>query len=349
MARSFTQLSLQERRTIARLQEQKIRQSEIARHLGRDRATICREIRRNYWHDRELPEATGYWAIAANEMARDRRRRVGKLYRCDDLRMSVINRLKEGWSPEQIAGRLKVEPGMTVRLCHETIYRYVYSPEGQHQRLAQYLPERRRRRRPRYGRKPQSPVFPPDRSIRHRPELINQRQQFGHWEADLMIFRREHGEANVATVIERKSRFTLLFCNNDRQSRPIMDRLIKEFSPLPLPARQSLTFDRGFEFVSWRRLVDGMGTTAWFCDPSAPWQKGSVENMNRRVRRYLPRETVILSLPRTYLRQLCDRINGTPRKCLSYRTPAEAFRDEMLNLKFTNPPPVSPCNPDQPV
>ncbi|MBD9452564.1 IS30 family transposase [Rhizobium sp. RHZ02] len=329
MIRTFSHLSFDERRSISRMLDRKYSQSEIARRLGRDRATISREIKRNYWHDQEFPDAEGYWAMTANDMARDRRRRIGKLFRREDLRNEVIGKLESGWSPEQIAGRLKIEPAAKASVCHETIYRYVYSPEGQRQPLARLLPERRRKRRPRYARKPQNPVFPDERSIKHRPEAINDRKEFGHWEADLMIFERVQGNANVATVVERTSRFTMLFKNNDRQSKPIMERLINVLSPLPKHARQSLTFDRGFEFVSWRRLKQGMGTDAWFCDPSAPWQKGSVENMNRRIRRYLPRDTAVLSVPDESIRSLIDRLNSTPRKCLGFRTPAEVFRREV--------------------
>ena len=143
------------------------------------------------------------------------------------------------------------------------------------------------------------------------------------------------GNANVATLIERKTRYTVLLRNNDRKSRPLMNKLINEMSPLPANARRSITFDRGFEFTSWRELHKGMGTKSWFCDPQAPWQKGSVENMNKRVRRYLPRDTALLSLPNRYMRSICDRLNATPRKCLGYRTPAEAFRDELMKLERT--------------
>ncbi|SOC38695.1 integrase-like protein [Rhizobium subbaraonis] len=127
-----------------------------------------------------------------------------------------------------------------------------------------------------------------------------------------MIFRKEHGAANVATVVERKSRYTLLFRNNDRRSKPIMNQLIRHLAPLPVQARQSLTFDRGLEFVSWRELKRGMGTAAWFCDPQAPWQKGTVENTNKRFRRYLPPETIVLDIADQEIRSLCDRLNMRP-------------------------------------
>jgi len=148
-----------------------------------------------------------------------------------------------------------------------------------------------------------------------------------------MIFRKEHGAANMATVVERKSRYTLLFRNNDRRSKPIMSQLIHHLAPLPAPARQSLTFDRGLEFVSWRELERGMGTAAWFCDPQAPWQKGTVENTNKRVRRYLPPETIVLDLTNQDIRALCDRLNDTPRKCLGFQTPKEMFSRHLMALQ----------------
>lgn len=191
MARSFVQLSMDERRVIARMHEQTLR---------RDRSTICRELQRNFWHDREIPIAEGYWHVTAQQMAADRRRRYRKLLRDPQLCTAVIDRLKDGWSPEQISGRLRLISGSSARLSHETIYQYVYSQEGQDQQLGRHLPERRRKRRPRYARKPRSLVFPIECAIRHRPDNVNSRD-FGHWEADLMIFRKEHGSANVATVV----------------------------------------------------------------------------------------------------------------------------------------------------
>jgi IS30 family transposase len=333
MARSFVHLSLDERRVIARMHDKKISQAEIARALRRDRSTICRELRRNFWHDREVPIAEGYWHVTAHGMAADRRRKYRKLLRDPTLCAAVIDRLKDGWSPEQISGRLRLASGASARLSPETIYQYVYSQEGQDQELARHLPERRRRRRPRHARKPRSLVFPMECAIRNRPEVINSRREFGHWEADLMIFRKEYGSANIATVVERKSRYTVLFRNNDRRSRPIMGQLIRYLAPLPAQARQSLTFDRGLEFVSWRELERGMGTAAWFCDPQAPWQKGTVENTNRRVRRYLPPETIVLDVTTQEIRSLCDRLNGTPRKCLGFQTPQEIFNRLLLDIE----------------
>lgn len=321
-------LTLSERRIIAGMLQRKISVAQIAVQLGRHRSTIHREIGRNFWRDPEVPMATGYWHMNAQHLADDRRKRQAKLLQDDDLRGGVIAALEAGWSPQQIAGRMRHERARR-RVCHETIYRYVYSPDGRAQELARYLPERRRKRKARYARKPRSLVFPERCMIRNRPQAVKDRQVFGHWEADLMIFRKEHGPANLATVVERVSRYTAIFRNNDRRSRPIMDNLINLLSPLPRHARQSLTFDRGLEFVSWRELEEGLGAQAWFCDPQAPWQKPTVENTNRRVRRWLPRDTILLTIQQKELLGLAQRMNATPRKCLGYRRPAEVFREEL--------------------
>ena len=144
MRRPFTNLTLDERRVIANMLQAKVPKTRIAAVLGRDRSTITREVKRNWWHDTEVPQAAGYWHMNAQSQAERRRSRRRKLERLPDLLAEVIHRLREGWSPEQIAGRLRIEPAAPHRLCHETIYQYVYSAEGQSAQLARLLPERRR-------------------------------------------------------------------------------------------------------------------------------------------------------------------------------------------------------------
>ena len=165
--------------------------------------------------------------MTAQSQADRRRSRRRKLERLPGLRAEVIRCLNEGWSPEQIAGRLRIEPAAPHRLCHETIYQYVYSVEGQSAQLARLLPERRRKRKPRHARTPRNRVFPVETSIHNRPSEINDRSQFGNWEGDLMIFERAQGDANVATLVERKTRYTVLLRNNDRKSKPLMNRLTR--------------------------------------------------------------------------------------------------------------------------
>lgn len=329
---AHTELDLRERRTIEDMLNAKVSVTKIAAEIGRHRSTVYREIKRNYFSDDELPYLNGYYGMVAQREASKRRARRRKLIRLEDLRAHVIAQLKTGWTPEQIAGRLGYDD-QPVRVSHETIYAYVYSAEGQSEQLARHLPSRRKKRRPRYARRPRGQVFPSDRSIHERPDYVKSRETFGDWEGDLMIFEKKTGKMNVASLVERKTRFAVLFRNNDRSSTHLMNKLMDVMEPLPQTARRSITFDRGFEFREWRKLKSGIGTDSWFCDPQAPWQKGSVENLNKRARRYLPRDTQLTALSNRNMKAICDRLNSTPRKCLGWRTPLEAFREEMMKLR----------------
>lgn len=329
---AHSELDLKDRRKIEDMLRAKVPVDEIAVALGRHRSTIYREIGRNRFADAELPYLTGYWGVVAQNKAVARRVRRRKLIRLPALLDAVVDRLKAGWSPEQIAGRLRCE-GQAVTVSHETIYAHVYSREGRAAELARHLPDRRRQRRSRFARRPQGLVFPPERAIQNRPAWVKDRSVFGDWEGDLMIFRREHGLANVASLVERKTRYAVLFRNNDRSTRHLMDRLMTAIAALPQAARRSITFDRGIEFSGWRRLQNEIGTEAWFCDPQEPWQKGAVENFNKRARRYLPRETVVAEISVRSMVAICAQLNNTPRKCLGWQTPTEAFRTEIMNLR----------------
>ncbi len=325
MSRCYTQLALADRRRLHQLVAAKVPVNEMARQLGRHRSTIYREIKRNTFHDRELPDYDGYYSTVAHDISKDRRRRLRKLRRHPNLRTEIINRLEARWSPEQIAGRLLLDGRSLVRVCKETIYRFIYSKEDYGLGLYQYLPEARRKRRPLRSRKPRGGVFPASHRISQRPDFIGDRSQFGHWEGDLLIFERPLGHANVTSLVERKSRYTVLIKNPSRHSGPIMDKIIRGFSPLPAFARQSFTFDRGTEFAGFRALEEGIGARSWFCDPSAPWQKGAVENANKRIRRFMPGATDLAAVSQRDLIQLARHLNDQPRKCLGYKTPAEVF------------------------
>jgi IS30 family transposase len=323
---------LEERRKIAKWFEAKMPVPEIADRLCRAPSTIYRELRRNHYTDKELPELNGYHAVAAQDMY-DRRRAIHrKLIVHPQLKAAVEDRLKAGWSPEQIAGRMKLERH-PLRVSHETIYRFAYSKDGRDEQFYRHLPEHRRRRRPRCCRRNNRTHILDAQSLSHRPASVAERSEFGHWECDLMMFRKEHGKVNVTSLVERVSRFTVVTRNEDRRSKPIMEALINGLAPLPADARQSITFDRGSEFSAWNHLKEGIGADSWFCDPQAPWQKGTVENTNKRLRRYLPRSTEPTALTNRNLTTICQRLNSTPRKCLGYRTPAEVFESKLIEIQ----------------
>ncbi|MCY4335055.1 MAG: IS30 family transposase [Litoreibacter sp.] len=164
-----------------------------------------------------MPELNGYYGIVAQREASKRRARKRKLIRLEDLRAHVVTQLKTGWTPEQIAGRLGYDD-QPVHVIHESIYAFVYSTEGRSEQLSRYLPSRRKKRRPRYARRPRGQVFSPDRSIHERPEHVKSRETVGDWEGDLMIFERSQGTMNVVSLVERKTWFAALFRKKDRSS-----------------------------------------------------------------------------------------------------------------------------------
>lgn len=147
---AHTELDLRERRAIEDMLNAKVPVSKIAAEIGRHRSTVYREIKRNYFTDKELPYLNGYYGMNAQKYASDRRARRRKPIRLEDLRSHVVAQLKIGWTPEQITGRLGYDD-QPVRVSHETIYAYVYSAEGQSEQLARHLPSRRKKRQPRYA------------------------------------------------------------------------------------------------------------------------------------------------------------------------------------------------------
>lgn len=290
MGRHYSHLRLEERRKIEKWRAAKMSMAEIADRMGRDASTLYRDIRRNAYSDTELPDLNGYYAVTAQQMYERRRALHRKLVMHSDLKAAVEDRLRAGWSPEQIAGRMRLDHH-PVRVSRETIYRYAYSKDGRAEQFYRHLPEHRKRRRPRgYRRHNRTEIFDAQ-SLSYRPDRVSERVEFGHWECDLMLFRKEHGKVNVTSMVERVSRYTVVMRNQDRRSKPIMEALIRDLAPLPSAARQSITFDRGTEFSAWRSLASGIGAESWFCDPQAPWQKGTVENTNNRLRKFLPRST----------------------------------------------------------
>ena len=201
MSRCYTQITLADRRRLHHLVAAKVPINEMARQLGRHRSTIYREIKRNTFRDRELPDYDGYYSTVADDISKERRRRLRKLRRYPQLRELIIERLKAYWSPEQIAGRLLADGISLVRICAETIYRFIYGKEDYGLGLYRYLPEARRKRRPRGSRKPRNSVFPATQRISQRPDYIKDRLQFGHWEGDLLIFQRELGHAKPPRLL----------------------------------------------------------------------------------------------------------------------------------------------------
>lgn len=328
MADTYRHLSLAERETIMSMRDRRMPVSRIAAELRRHPATIYRELRRNFFYDVDA-WYRGYFGRVAHQKAASRRIRGGKVSRDRKLAVHIAERLQQCWSPEQIAGRLRLESRDTGTVCHETIYQFVYGPEGRKLGLWSHLPRQRKTRRRRFARKPRGLKIPPANTIAERPPGIGKRDQFGHWEGDLIAFRKEFGKSNLTSLVERRSRYIVLARNPSRHSMGVMTGIEQHLAPLPQSLRRSITFDRGTEFSAYPTLKARLGVTSYFCKPSAPWQKGSVENSNGRVRRFLPLDTDITTLTDADLAAVTKRMNNTPRKCLGFRTPAEVIGEQL--------------------
>jgi transposase, IS30 family len=324
MGKKYKQFSLEERCEIARLRAdgQSIRQ--IAAALGRAASSISREVRRNGG------STVGYKPVHADELRWARRWRGSRLARQPDLYQLVMNKLVMGWSPEQISGRLALEHS-AISISHESIYRFIYAQIARTQdyRWRHYLP-RAKSKRGRSRRSFKSMDHIKDRvSLDKRPSYINKRRQPGHWETDLiMLSDKKH---NLLVAQERCSRYTLIAKQNDKCAQPTVDRLKAWLAPLPAPLRRTLTQDNGPEFFEHHQL-NPLGIKTYFCKPRSPWQKGGIENMNGRIRRYIPLKTKPDSFTNDDVQRLASRLNATPRKCLGFKTPSEVFLKQFQPL-----------------
>jgi IS30 family transposase len=332
MGRSYGQLSLEDRCEIARLSANGSSVRQIAAALDRSPSTISRELKRNR---AQLGYKPGY----ANQRSRARRWKGSRLERDQRLRAAVIEQLASGWSPEQIAGRLKRKAGRKV-ISYESIYRFIYAQMARTKdyRWRHYLPRGKTKRGFRGRRGGSSASFIEGRiSLAERPPDAADRRTPGHWEADLMMFSK-YGQA-ILTVHERKSRLLLAIRLSSKAAHGVAGHLVRLFGVMPEQLRQTVTFDNGTEFARHSAL-HRLSIGTFFCDPYAPWQKGGIENAIGRMRRFLPRKTDLATLPNKHFRALVAAHNHTPRKCLDFRTPAEAF-SELLHLECesTSPPP----------
>lgn len=314
-------LSAEERDWIAVWRGQGVGVREMARRLGRNSGTVSRELARNGHAE------AGYVAIHAQRLTEERKTVARARHPLKDpgTYAYVHDKLRSGWSPELIAGRLREERGQSV-LHHETIYRFLYAPENAAKRLWEYLPWKRQKRRKKQGRRVHRSRIPDRVSIRERPEMVNARKEFGHWEGDT-VEGRAHRDG-LHTEVERMSRF-LLAAKVSRIASPETASIQAGlFQTLPPEARQSTTLDNGRENHAHLQL-HALGMRTYFCDPYASWQRGTNEFHNGLLRRYFPKGTDFATVDEEELQDIVAEINHRPRKCLAFKTPAEVFSSQL--------------------
>jgi transposase, IS30 family len=304
---------------------------EIARHLRRAPSSISREVARH-------AGLLGYRAVIADERAWRRARRPKRclLARHEALRQLVTQKLLIDWSPQQISGWLKLAypDDETMRVSHETIYRslFVQARGALKKELTAHLRHRRSLRRSRTALSRPSPYgqIEDPVCISERPAQVEDRAVPGHWEGDLLCGDRQ---SQIATLVERKSRFVMLVRVPDRSTQRVVAALSKHVRKLPSELRRSLTWDRGFELKAHKRFTLATQMQVYFCDPHSPWQRGSNENTNGLLRQYFPKGQDVSGYSQRQLDQVAMRLNQRPRETLGFRTPAQVLS---LNVASTD-------------
>ena len=322
----YRRIDLPEREKIFNLSRQNYNQPYIAKELGRNKSSISRELGRCAF------DPLGYLPDRAEVNAAKFAQRNFSLFRSENLAKVVILLLKEGWSPQQISGRLKVEDAGVRVVSHETIYKFIYSKEGQAQKLYLLLTRHKPKRTKWFSRRLKKSHIPESANIINRPKSIDKRNRMGHWEGDLVVFGVLKG-SNVTTLVERKSRFAQLLHNRSKYSDEVIGGIAKTICKLPSNRIKTITFDRGTEFASFKKL----GIDTYFCNPHSPWQKGGDENFNGRLRRYLPKKFDHRNLSQDLLDNIQEKMNNQPRKCLGFRSPAEVFYNRKLQYVALDP------------
>jgi len=304
----------------------------LARCLGRDASTFSRERKRGsagmlaYY-----PEI----AICHSQLVRQRAGR--KLQLGTALWDGVIERLRCGWSPEQIAAGVKHEhPNeLAKRVSHETIYRALYAlPKGELKKeLLGLLRQAGRCRRPRSGGKKRGEVLKDITPIAARPAEVETRLIPGHWEADLI--KGKGNKSAVATLVERTTRLTLLAQMPDASAASALAAFTQAMQGLPSVMRKTLTYDRGSEMARHAELADRLNIDIYFADPYSPWQRGTNENTNGLIRQYLPKGIDLSPATQSYLNDIAMSLNTRPRKALGFRTPLEKYNELLQAHKLT--------------
>lgn len=337
-SKHYSQLSLSERVQIYTLREQGYSMEDIGEQIDRNKATVSRELARNRHSFKKDYEPVQAHTISST---RTRTQRTKAPLKNPQVFLYVRIHIRMGWSPETIAGRLPIDiPGQSI--TPETIYQYIYG-KGKKYKLHTYLTKSHKKRRKKTGRgvhkEKQHSRIPEAISIDKRPTKANNRAQVGHFETDLMEGTRE-GKTALSVTVDRKTRYAVLSkvpdktATNKQKVLQITLKTVQSLKRAGKPIVRSITSDNGSENTNHKHVSKELEVDMYFCHPYHSWEKGSVENMIGRVRRYIPKGTSIYQYTSEQLQWIENQLNNTPRKCLNYQTPNEVMEKEANTYKF---------------
>ena len=314
----YKHITPEERDIIAVMLSSNCTKEEIAYALGRHPSTICREVKRNSSPTREV-----YTAIQAQNRAEARISDSHKKERLKDtkVRKYVFQKLKEGYTPEQIAGRIRKDTDLKTN--HESIYQFIYFEKRE---WIAYLARGHRKRRKRGIKPGKRMVKIPNRTmISERPEAINQKKGKGHWEADTVISRAS--KESLAVIRERKMQLMFITKIKRKNAESFKLAVIRMLKKVPKKYRKSITLDNGLENAAHEEIARILNVKIYFCNPYHSWEKGGVENGIGLVRRYLPKKTNFALISKKQIAMIEKVLNNRPRKSLQFRTPFEVYKN----------------------
>ena len=319
---SYEQFSQEERIMLSALKKRGLNQEEIGRELGKNQSSISREIKRNGNED------GSYHAGEARRKKSERKKKASqKLKRIENdvwLEKYIVKKLKQYWSPEQIAGRWKKDYGETI--CHETIYQYVYAERSE---LKRYLRCRKGKYRRRYGTRKREKQRESEkkRRIDTRPEIVERRERLGDWEGDTVV--GERGTGYLITHVERKSGYVMVDYVVRATADAVNEKTKNRFKKIPKKKRKTMTYDNGKEFEWYEKLEKEIEMKVYFAYPYHAWERGTNENTNGLIRQFFPKKTSFSEVTEKNTRRAERLLNSRPRKRLGYLTPLELFVKNM--------------------
>ena len=329
-------LTLSERVVIETLLGQNKNLTYIAKQLDRNVSSISREVKKWVIKPTDKYSAEQSYYCAKEEYLN--KRNLDKINTHFKLKVFVYKGLLNDFSPEQIAGSIKdIYPNDPVMsISHEAIYQHIYRHRQSRlgRKLISLLPynHSRRRKHRKYGTKR---VRIPDAiSIEQRPIHVEKRKEVGHWEGDTIV-GLGHKSA-IATVVERKTRYTLILYLKDRKSETVTQEMAKHLNNLNPEFRKSMTYDNGMEMTNHKWLTLQTGMDIYFAHPYSPWERGTNENTNGLIRRYFPKKTDFNNITEQQLKTVQEKLNNRPRKELKYKTPAYMLELEINKIKHQN-------------
>jgi IS30 family transposase len=314
----YTHLTVDERYQIEEYKREGYSQRKIASALGRSVSTLSRELSRNLGSRGYRPRQA---QIKATERLSIRGSANVKKASVSAWEYAKAHLKQEQWSPEQIVGRLKHE-GLE-SISHETLYQKILEDKDVGGTLYKHLRCKKKRKK-RYGSRHSARGVIPNRiDIDERPAIVDSRKRTGDWEGDTIIGSHERGTV-IASMVERKSRFTCLSKSIDKTSSNVIDCINQRMLPI---ARfvHTITLDNGKEFCKHGVLSQVLGADIYFAKPYHSWERGLNENTNGLVRQYFPKGTSFDNISSQQLQEVAQKINNRPRKCLDYQTPFEVF------------------------